>query len=50
MMVKALSTWQNTATKLKDKDFETVIQKELPQIMEEQWKQFIGSHKCPDFN
>jgi hypothetical protein len=35
---------------LKDEDFETVMQKKWPQIMEEQWKQFIESHKCPDFN
>jgi hypothetical protein len=38
------------ANKLKDEDFDTVIQKKLPQITEEQWKQFIESHKCPDFN
>jgi hypothetical protein len=50
MMVKALSTWQNIANKLKDEDFETVIQKKWPQIIEEQRKQFIESHKCPDFN
>jgi hypothetical protein len=50
MMVKALRTWRNMANKLKDEDFETVIQKKWPQIMEEQWKQFIESHKCPDFN
>jgi hypothetical protein len=50
MMVKALSTWRNMTNKLKVEDFETVIQKKWPQIMEEQWKQFIKSHKCPDFN
>jgi hypothetical protein len=35
MMVKALSTWMNTSKKLKDEDFETVIQKKWPQITEE---------------
>jgi hypothetical protein len=46
MMVKALRTWRNMANKLKDEDFEN----KWPQIMEEQWKQFIEYHKCPDFN
>jgi hypothetical protein len=34
---------------LKDEDFEIVIKKKWPQIMEEQWKQFVEFHKCPDF-
>jgi hypothetical protein len=50
MMVKELSTCRNMANKLKDEDFEIVIQKKSPQITEEQWMQFIESHKCTDFN
>jgi hypothetical protein len=50
MIVKALSTWRNMINKLKDEDFETVIQKKWPQITEERWKQLIESHNFPNFN
>jgi hypothetical protein len=48
-MTKALNTWRNTATKMKDKDFEEVIKKKWPQIEEEDWKKFVATQSGDDF-
>jgi hypothetical protein len=44
IMSKALNTWRTTANKIKDGDFETVIKKKWPQILKEDWKEFVKSH------
>jgi hypothetical protein len=46
---KALNTWRTTANKIKDEDFETVIKKKLPQILEEDWKKFVKCHSEDTF-
>jgi hypothetical protein len=48
-MSKAFNTWQTTANKIKDEDFETIIKKKWPQILEEDWKEFIKSHSEDTF-
>lgn len=49
MMVKALNTWRNTANKIKDEDFQTIIKTRWPHIDEKHWAKFIESHTDPEF-
>jgi hypothetical protein len=43
-MSKALNTWRTISNKIKDEYFETVIKKKWPQILEEDWKDFVKYH------